>query len=66
MTDQAPTDNTSEEQPAEARGDREPDESTLLGKFGVEEEVLAELARAEARLSDPSAADDPDATGAQV
>lgn len=43
-----------------------PDESTLLGKVGVEEEVLAELARAEAKLSDPSAPDDPDAAGAQV
>jgi hypothetical protein len=38
----------------------------LLGKIGVEEEVLAELARAEAKLSDPSAPDDPDAAGAQV
>jgi hypothetical protein len=44
-----------------------PDESTLLGKVGVEEEVLAELARAEAKLNDPSAPDDdPDAAGAQV
>jgi hypothetical protein len=43
-----------------------PDESTLLGKVGVEEEVLAELARAEAKMSDPSAPDDPDAAGAQV
>lgn len=43
-----------------------PDESTLLGRVGVEEEMLAELARAEAKMSDPSAADDPDAAGAQV
>jgi hypothetical protein len=43
-----------------------PDESTLLGKVGVEEQVLAELARAEAKMSDPSAPDDPDAAGAQV
>jgi hypothetical protein len=43
------------------------DESGLLGKIGVEEEVLAELARAEAKLSDPSAPDDdPDGAGAQV
>jgi hypothetical protein len=41
-----------------------PDESTLLGKVGVQEEVLAELARAEAEMSDSS--DDSDATGAQV
>jgi hypothetical protein len=43
-----------------------PDESVLMGKVGVEAEVLAELARAEARLADPSAPDDPDASGAQV
>ena len=43
-----------------------PDESTLMGKVGVEAEVLAELARAEAKMSDPSAPDDPDAEGAQV
>ena len=44
-----------------------PDESTLLGASGIEEEVLAELARAEAELSDPNAPDEPaDETGAQV
>ncbi len=43
-----------------------PDESVLMGKVGVEAEVLAELARAEARLADPSAPEDPDASGAQV
>ena len=44
-----------------------PDESTLLGATGVEEEVLAELARAEAELSDPNAPDEPaDGEGAQV
>ena len=44
-----------------------PDESTLLGATGVEEEVLAELARAEAELSDPNAPDEPaDETGAHV
>ena len=44
-----------------------PDESTLLGATGVEEEVLAELARVEAELSDPNAPDEPaDEKGAQV
>ncbi len=43
-----------------------PDESTLLGAAGVEAEVLAELARAEGEMSDPSAPDNPDAAGAQV
>jgi hypothetical protein len=52
--------------PADDSHEPIPDESTLLGKVGVEEEVLAELARAEAKMSDPSAPDDPDAAGAQV
>jgi hypothetical protein len=44
-----------------------PDESVLMGKVGVEAEVLAELARAEAKISDPLATDDdPDAEGAQL
>jgi hypothetical protein len=42
------------------------DESGLMGRVGVEDEVLAELARAEAKMNDPSAGDDPDAAGAQV
>lgn len=47
--------------------DQPPDESTLLGAGGVEEEVLAELARAEGELSDPNAPDEPDdEEGAQV
>ncbi len=45
--------------------DTPPDESTLMGATGVEAEVLAELARAEGEMSDPSA-DDPDDAGAQV
>jgi hypothetical protein len=46
--------------------DTPPDESTLMGVPGVETEVLAELARAEGKMNDPSAPDDPDAAGAQV
>lgn len=46
--------------------DTPPDESTLMGATEVEAEVLAELARAEAEMSDPSAPDNPDAAGAQV
>jgi hypothetical protein len=55
------------EPPVDASEDSHPipDESTLLGKSGVQEEVLAELARAEAEMSRPSG-DDSDATGAQV
>jgi hypothetical protein len=72
MTDQSSRDNQSnrdlagDEQPVEQEDRRIPDESTLMGRNGVEEEVLAELARAEGMMSDPSAADDPDARGAQV
>jgi hypothetical protein len=33
--------------------DKPPDESYLLGATGVEDQVLAELARAEAELHDP-------------
>jgi hypothetical protein len=56
-----------EAEPGDASEDSHPipDESTLLGKSGVQEEVLAELARAEAEMSKPSG-DDSDATGAQV
>ena len=43
-----------------------PDESSLMGKVGIEDEILAELARAEAKMSDPTAPDDPNAAGAQV
>ena len=59
MPDQADDDGPVEDEP--------PDESVLLGATGVEEEVLAELARAEAELQDPDAPDDdPAAKGAQV
>ncbi len=54
------------DEPAQSVHEPLPDESGLLGKVGVEDEVLAELARAEAKMSDPSAPDDPDAAGAQV
>jgi hypothetical protein len=60
--DEADNDDDSDEEPS----DSPPDESTLMGKGGVEEEVLAELARAEAEMSDPSAAEDSDDAGAQV
>jgi hypothetical protein len=71
MSDTTPGDETdlgdgSEGTAADEVDEPIPDESTLLGKVGVEEEVLAELARAEAKMSDPSAPDDPDAAGAQV
>jgi hypothetical protein len=59
-------DDDTDSAPAESVDAAIPDESVLMGKVGVEAEVLAELARAEARLADPSAPDDPDAAGAQV
>ena len=48
------------------REDQPPDESTLLGKSGVEEEVLAELARAEAELSEGKEEDESEARGTQL
>ena len=53
----------SDDQPED---DEPPDESTLLGKAGVEEEVLAELARAEAEMQGKAPADESDDRGAQV
>jgi hypothetical protein len=55
-------DDDSDEEPSNAP----PDESTLMGRGGVEEEVLAELARAEGEMNDPSAPDGTDDAGAQV
>jgi hypothetical protein len=53
-----------DENPMEAASDSEdeeappPDDSFLLGASGVEEQVLAELGRAEAHLNDPEEAAD--------
>ena len=72
MTDQVSPDDESNpdiaatERPAGEEERRIPDESILMGRNGVEEEVLAELARAVGMISDHSAPDDPDARGAQV
>ncbi len=54
------------EAPIDTAHESVPDESSLMGKVGIEEEILAELARAEAKMSDPTAPDDPNAAGAQV
>ena len=63
----APTDAVDADEDESDLENEPPDESTLLGVPGVEEEVLAELARAEAELSDPNAPDEPpDEKGAQV
>ncbi len=43
-----------------------PDESVLLGSTGVEAEVLAELARAEAEMNDPQGNADENDDGAVV
>jgi hypothetical protein len=71
MSDQAATTPTDGDDPAEGSGpddihDPVDDESGLMGRLGVEDEVLAELARAEAQLHDPDAIDNPDVAGAQV
>jgi hypothetical protein len=66
----APSDRTEVDDEAEAPIDTAhesvPDESSLMGRVGIDEEILAELARAEAKMSDPTAPDDPNAAGAQV
>lgn len=51
MTDDAKTTDLNEDVDAEPEDDHPPDESTLMGVSGVEQEVLAEAARAEAQLS---------------
>ena len=71
MSDQAAGNPTDTDDPSEGSGPDEvddpvDDESGLMGRLGVEDEVLAELARAEAQLNDPDAGDDPDIKGAQV
>ena len=64
MADEIPESSGSPSDPPAAASDSEADESRpaddsfLLGASGVETEVLAELARAEASLHDPSGVDD--------
>jgi hypothetical protein len=66
-TDAATTDTPEGRDRDDVAEDEPPDESVLLGATGVEEEVLAELARAEGELSDPNAPDDhADDEGAEV
>jgi len=64
MADEIPESSESPSDPPATASDAEadepppPDDSYLLGAPGVETEVLAELARAEASLHDPSGAAD--------
>ncbi len=55
MADENPAVDASDSEDEEAPP---PDDSFLLGATGVEEQVLAELARAEASLEDPEEAAD--------
>jgi hypothetical protein len=55
MADENPTEAVSDSEDEEAPP---PDDSFLLGASGVEEQVLAELGRAEANLNDPEEAAD--------
>ncbi|HKR98740.1 MAG TPA: hypothetical protein VJU79_04420 [Candidatus Dormibacteraeota bacterium] len=57
---------TTDEDETEPEDDRPPDESTLLGAGGVESEVLAEAARAEAQLAGEDDDAEVDDEGAQV
>jgi hypothetical protein len=70
MADELPGSSASPSDPADSSdsSDEESppaDDSYLLGATGVEEQVLAELARAEASISDPEEHDD-DSDGAVV
>jgi hypothetical protein len=62
MADQTPESSElpSDPSPSEAGDDESPpaDDTYLLGATGVEEQVLAELARAEANMNDPEEATD--------
>jgi hypothetical protein len=64
-TSESPSDPTAA--PPESSDDEShpADDSYLLGASGVEEQVLAELARAEASINDPEEPDD-DSEGAVV
>jgi hypothetical protein len=73
MADETPGTSASPSDPAAAPSDsveeeaesHPADDSYLLGATGVEEQVLAELARAEASINDPEEPDD-DSEGAVV
>jgi hypothetical protein len=71
MEDELPGSSGSQTDPATASSDEADEESPpaddsyLLGATGVEEQVLAELARAEASINDPEEHDD-DSDGAVV
>jgi hypothetical protein len=64
-TSESPSDQTAA--PSTSADEESPpsDDSYLLGATGVEEQVLAELARAEASINDPEVPDD-DSDGAVV
>jgi hypothetical protein len=60
MADQTPERSEMPSDPSEAGDEESPpaDDTYLLGATGVEEQVLAELARAEANMNDPEEAAD--------
>jgi hypothetical protein len=72
MADESPGSPATPDDPATAPSDSSDeaspptDDSYLLGATGVEEQVLAELARAEASINDPEESDDADTDGAVV
>lgn len=67
MSDPTAHDRDADTVPEEPTEDEPPDESELMGKSGVEQEVLAELARVESELADPNAPAEPEGEeGAQV
>jgi hypothetical protein len=72
MADETPGSSEPQSDPATAPSESEEgespptDDSYLLGATGVEEQILAELARAEASINDPEEPDDDNSDGAVV
>ncbi|MEO8899232.1 MAG: hypothetical protein ABI352_09605 [Candidatus Dormibacter sp.] len=66
MPESVGNDTSGQEPDADSGADPIPDESTLVGRTGVEGQVLAELARAEAQMSDGREMDEEDDRGVRV
>ncbi len=66
MPESVGNDASGQETDADSGTDPIPDESTLVGRMGVEGQVLAELARAEGQMSDGGEMDEEDDRGVRV
>ncbi|MDQ2960266.1 MAG: hypothetical protein M3R48_04360 [Candidatus Dormibacteraeota bacterium] len=66
MPESVGQDASGQEPVANGGADPVPDESTLVGRAGVDEQVLAELARAEGQMSEECEMDEEDDRGVRV